>query len=470
MDPKLKALLDKKQALIDESNALQAKKDWSPEEIERSAAITAEMAEVKSQIEEINEGDKKREALKSATAEANAYLNHLGLPPDGQMETYKRAGTTVVDVRDIGTGDVMKRIASVIDETGDGLLNTKTWKLIHDRSYGDAFREYFVKRGKVDMMSDSARKALSEGVDGDGGFLVPADILTLLISREPTPTRVNSMVTSLNTGRDRLIMPKVVWEPGDSTKNLYTTGMRFTWTGEIPTSNTQARMTPPAFGTVEIPILTAMGSLLITNNLIDDAIFNLNSWIAMKIAETEDLFYDNMILNGIGNTQPEGILMAPGTTGQPDTYNLGNPMVGDGIVGLSWSLPEQYDENARWILSKTTTGKDIGLLKDSQGRYLFGAGYQDSGLAVTRPTILAGYPFAFSGFMPASSSGGAPVANAYPLLFGDLRGYFKARRLAVSIQFLDQVYAEINQSAIVVRLRWGGKTAEPWRMLIGKVA
>lgn len=62
------------------------------------------------------------------------------------------------------------------------------------------------------------------------------------------------------------------------------------------------------------------------------------------------------------------------------------------------------------------------------------------------------------------------AAGAFPLIFGDLRGYQMVRRIGFSVQVLRELYAEVGQIALVGRVRFGGQVTEPWRMRALKVS
>lgn len=292
--------------------------------------------------------------------------------------------------------------------------------------------------------------------------LVPEDFMEKIIARMPTPTRVNGYVTQLTTGRDALVIPKVNY----ATDDLYTTGMRITWTGEVPASSTVSRVTEPVFGQARIPVYTAMMSIPLTNDMIEDSAFPLVDWISGKFAETVDLLYDNMILNGTGIGQPAGILVNPGggtANENPAVVKSGSntAITADTLIATALALPEQYDENGRWVFNKTNFGLAVAQLKDSQNRYLWGSGYQDSGVAPTfKDRLLVGYPVAFSGFMPNIGA-----AN-FPAIFGDFTGYYKVNRIGFSVQVLRELYAETNQILILGRIRFGGQVAEPWKLKV----
>lgn len=252
-----------------------------------------------------------------------------------------------------------------------------------------------------------------------------------------------------------------------SDNNCYTTGMRVTWTGEIPATSTTHRATEPVFGQVRIPIYTAMMSLPITLDLLEDSAVNLEAWLEDKFFETYELLLDNMIVNGTGVGQPTGILLNPGGANQPAVVASGHAtqLTADGIINLGWSLPEQYDDDAVWIMNKTNTGRQVALLKDAEDRYLWSMGTHDSGLSPPiRGRELLGSPVIFSGFMPNVA------ANAYPIIYGSLRGLYVVRKVGFSVQVLRELYAETNQVLLLARFRLGAVLAEEWAARIQQIA
>ena len=357
------------------------------------------------------------------------------------------------------------KMAELQDAYGEGIFAVKTLQNTETPEYRDAFRTY-VRHG-INNVKSSGLKVLQESVDPSGGFLVPLDILERVISKEPTPTRVAGRVTQLQTSRDALIIPRVNY----TTDDLYTTGMRVTWTGEIPASSTAMRVTEPLFGQSHIPVYTAMMSVPITNDMIEDSAFPLVSWITGKFAETIDLLRDNMVLNGSGIGQPSGILLNPGDAAgtQPAVFKTGTSaslgtdggVVGQNLANLAFSLPEQYDTNACFVMNKTSTANSIASQIDGNKRLLWGAGYQDSGYAANlRDRSLLGYPVVYSGFVPSLA------ALSFPVIFGDLTGYYLVNRIGFSVQVLRELYAETNQILVLGRIRFGGQMAESWKVKI----
>jgi len=409
-----------------------------------------------------------RDALKTITEDIKSCKTVEGLHADFKaVDGFINDPSTKVPV---GSGfigltrnpnDVTTVEGNNVYQTGAGVLSDNQVKTLRSAEYKNAFTNY-LRRGVSKLNSDEV-KVLQEGIDDQGGFLVPEQILATLISKKPAPTRVVNNVTKLQTMRDSLLMPKVVY----ATDDIYTSGIRVTWTGEVPASATVHRVTEPKFGTFRVNVFTAMLSCPLTVNMLEDAALNVDAYIADKFRETIDLLYDNMILNGTGVGQPSGILQNPNGTDEPATVNTGdaNLLTADGLVDLGFAVPEQYDSNCRFVFNKTSTSKAVRKLKDGDGRYLFGMGMQDSGLSVTlRPPDLLGYPYDWSAFMPDVA------ASAYPIIFGDLTGYYMVERIGFSIQILRELYAETNQVVALGRIRFGGDVAEPWKMKIQKVS
>ncbi|MHB8637807.1 MAG: phage major capsid protein [Fimbriimonadaceae bacterium] len=399
------------------------------------------------------------ELFRKAESDAHAHKEFLAQPVrDVPFET----GASVVGMRPAGIAEfAQEKGATALFNDGEGLVDERQWRALGEPGYKAAFRAY-LRRGEKGLTGVEL-KALQEGADASGGFLVPEDFVQRLLQRAPTPTRVQDRVMRMTTGRDAVVLPKVNY----TTDDLYTTGIRATFSGEVPITASSIRVTEPAFGQARIPIYTAMLSMPLTNNMVEDASFPLQTWCEDKFAETIRLLKENMILNGSGIGQPTGILNNPGGTGQPAVVTMGNPITADGVVKMAWSVPEQYDENLAWVFNKTNAGQYLATLKDSNNRYLWGTGIQDSGLTVGADAahkVLQGYPVLFQGFMPNLG------ANNYPVIFGDLRGYYLIDRIGFSIQVLRELYAETNQILLLGRVRFGGQVCEEFRLRIGQQA
>ena len=434
-------------------------------------AIKATKAEIEGLKQQIETERKIGEAMEELGA-LDEYLSLPASPTKGLVGLTPAGETAVKKDKDTGRFKALAECGPGVFGVQNG-YSARAWEAIQDPAYQKAYWEY-IRKGE--RMSGWAFKNLEEGLDPQGGYLAPAEVINRLVERKPTPTRIAGLVENIAAGRDAVTLPKVNYNAAtdDPLGTLYTTGMRVTWTDENPSSDTVAQVVDTnLFGSIRVPVYTAMMDLPLTLNMVEDGMFDVPGWVSGKFFQTDELVRDNMILNGSGIGQQTGIVTAGTAASNPGITTDGAPTVlaaaSNGVIGaddirtMAADLPEQYDENARWVMNKTVTYKSIHLIKDSQNRYMFGLGYQDSGLIPGMPRVLDGYNVVWSGFMPPTP-GTALAHGQYPVLFGDLKGYAFVNRIGFAIQVLREVAARRNQIILLGRVRYGGQVLEGWRM------
>jgi HK97 family phage major capsid protein len=426
--------------------------------------IKTDLIQIRSLIDIEKQVNEKLMNLRDEAAEFDRYMNepaavhrHNGT----QVVGAKSAGTTVIKRRGDGGRSLLRRH---MFSNGDGIFGKSVFEAIKTREYKDAFIRFFKGTAKP-----AHYRTLEEGSDPQGGFLAPIETLARLIERKPSPTRVAGLVDVVDTSRDAVSLPRVNYTGSatdDPTATIYSTGFRATLTDENPTNSTQSLVNDTnIFGAARVSVYTWLIQGVLTNNMIEDAMFDPMAWMGGKFVETIDLLKDNMLINGTGAGQPTGMLANPGGS---DTLawlpyvasgTAAAPFITpDSLVTLSEQIPEQYDENIKYLYCKTTSGPIIRTIKDGAGRYMFGQGVQDSGLTPKRPKEINGYPVIWSQFMPT------PVANAYPVIAGDFMGTTLVNRIGFSIQILREIAAQKNQVVILGRVRFGCQPLEPWRL------
>jgi HK97 family phage major capsid protein len=442
------------------------------------SAFMAEHAE-KMTDEALGAARQKRDELKSIKSRIEGHVAAAGLSADadGFGSFLNEPGN---GMKHLGEGqvtglDVVDAKKGIIHSQGAGIFGAKVWDGIQDPGYAKAFAEYLRKGEKS---SAWALKFLEVGLDPQGGYLAPPEQLQRIVERKPTPTRIAGMVTQMPVGRDACILPRVNYQSAsdDTLGQIYTTGFRVTNTEENPSSDTQANVNDTnLFGSVRIDNYTHMMEGVLTNNLVEDPGFDVMGWYEGKFNETIDIFRDDMVLNGTGVQQSTGILPYAANASAPvplTTITTGtSPQIkGDDLINIAMDVSEQYEDGCKFVFNKTQAFKYLRLLKDSQNRYLFGAGYQDSGIANGKPADLVGYPYVFSALMKQYLTAGAWVSGQTPVIFGDLGGYTQTLRLGFSIQVCRELLARRNQILLVGRIRIGGLPLEPWRLRVLKVA
>lgn len=296
-----------------------------------------------------------------------------------------------------------------------------------------------------------------EGADTLGGYLVPVDYQTRIIARIAAKAVVRSRATVVPTTRDRVQFPKATG--GDS---QYPSAVRVKWIPETPAA--AAAKTNVTWGLETVVVGTALATAYLSRNLLEDAVFPVADYLTGQFTDAATVDEDNLFLTGDGMAGPHGILPDSGNALGLTEKASGNAsaLTWDGLVGLTYQIDAQYRQNAVWIAEKATY-EAISKMKDGTGQYLWREVFGNN--AAGQPRTLLGYPVLEQEAMPTIGAG------TYPIIFGDLAGYYIADRVGMSIErFLDSSTAEENMVKYIMRRRLGGKCIEPWRFAVQKVA
>jgi HK97 family phage major capsid protein len=268
-------------------------------------------------------------------------------------------------------------------------------------------------------------KAMSIASSADGGYAVPEEILGQIEKLEMKLSPVRRLVRVVQSGTS------------DFKMLLNLRGAEAGWVGEsgprTETGTPQLREIVPTHGE-----LYAYPS--VTEWLLDDAMFDVQSWLAGEIAEQFSKTEGQAVLTGDGSNKPTGMLNTTPVTTEDFASPLraaaayqyiacpstSSPAVAeilpDPLQDLVYSVNSKYRANATWTMNSATAGK-IAKLKDAQGRYL----WQQS-LIAGQPSTLLGYPVEIWEDLDDVGT------NKFPVAFGDFsRGYLLVDRTQTRI-------------------------------------
>ncbi len=351
------------------------------------------------------------------------------------------------------------REVEVKTPTGPKVVRYNVPLAVQQPGYKDAFEAY-CRRG-FDQLGPEDRKTLTVGLDSAGGFTVPEDYQVELIKKVATVATVRANARVVQTSRDSAKWPKVAY----TTDDKYTSGVRMTWTGESPSTSTAHRVTDPVFGLYTIPVHTAMASMPLSNDLLEDSAFDIAGIAADLMGEAFGLGENDAFWNGTGINRPMGILTQV-DAGGPASVALGatDAPTANGIIDLAYALPSQYEANAKWYMAKATEKTIRKLRTDgTSGDFLWPIVTVVGNLGAVQDMLL-GSPALRDEFVPAIDT------NAYSIVYGDLKGYIVLDRVGMSVARLSEIYAETNITMLLARRRVGGQLVEPWRVKAGKMS
>jgi len=277
------------------------------------------------------------------------------------------------------------------------------------------------------------RNALQIGTDTEGGYLVPDEFERTLVDTledENIFRRLSNVITT--SSGDRKI--PVVASKG--------TASWIDEEGAIPESD-------DSFGQVSIGAYKLGTMIKVSEELLNDSVFNLETYIAKEFARRIGNKEEDAFFTGDGSGKPTGILAATGGAQLGVTTASATAITIDEILDLFYSLKAPYRNKAVFVMNDATV-KAIRKLKDGQGQYL----WQPSLQAGTPDTIL-NRPLYTSAYVPAIA------ASAKTIAFGDFGYYWVADRQGRVFKRLNELYAATGQVGFVATQRVDGKLILP---------
>ncbi|MDO5641891.1 MAG: phage major capsid protein [Paracoccus sp. (in: a-proteobacteria)] len=161
-----------------------------------------------------------------------------------------------------------------------------------------------------------------------------------------------------------------------------------------------------------------------SQRLLDDAAFDVETWLAERIAAKFARAETHAFLRGTGTDQPRGILhYGVDTTGAGTITTVGEISTGVSggfdpatasakLIDLVYALSAEHRANAAFVMTSKTAAA-VRKLKDNDGRFL----WADS-LAAGEPARLLGYPVLMAEDMPEIGP------NSRSILFGDFKAAY----------------------------------------------
>jgi HK97 family phage major capsid protein len=309
-------------------------------------------------------------------------------------------------------------------------------------------------------LDSDEQKALSEGTDTAGGFLVPPDAQAEMLVRLPQQAAVRRAGARVqSTSRDVLRWPMV--QPAAATAgglasgggSIFSSGFIGGWAGETPAFVD----TDPAFGSFDVAVRKLRVATKLSNDFLSDAMVNPLTFLSENGSSNMALVEDQGFLSGDGSSlQPLGLLNTSGIStvdvegSTTDTISNTSAAAGSApkIIDVEYALPSQYIPGAKWMLRRSIEGK-IRKLIDGSGRFLW-PGVLQSGFSMPQKEI-DGYPVLNSEFVPADGTNANKV-----IIFGDFSNYIIAQRAQITTTVLRERFADTDQTGIILWERVGG--------------
>lgn len=284
-----------------------------------------------------------------------------------------------------------------------------------------AFTDRYLRKGLETGLAGLEAKSLNISTPGDGGYAVPEAIDQMIETRlrDISPIRQVATVVQVGTANYR--------------KLVATSGFASGWVAETAQ---RPETTAPSFTEVSPPWGELYANPAATQAMLDDAVFDVESWLAgdisLEFAKQEGAAY----ISGNGTNRPKGFLAYPtaatgdatrafGTlqyvaAGAAGNFDVTAPA--DKLIDLVHALRPAYRQGAVFLMNSATLAR-IRKFKDEEGNFLW-----RPSLAEGQPATLLGYPVIEAQDMPDVA------ADSFAIAFGNFaHGYVIAERTGTRI-------------------------------------
>ena len=380
--------------------------------------------------------EKRAKAWETAKNFLDSRRSENGLVSDEDNATYEKMEAEVINLgKEIDRLERQTAIDLELSKTIGTAIKEKPYIAGEELKTGRASNEY--KNAFWQVMRNKAgfevKNALQVGTDTEGGYLVPDEFEHTLIEALEEENIFRGLANTIQTSS------------GDRKIPIVATKGTASWVdeeGAIPESD-------DSFSQVSIGAYKLATMIKVSEELLNDSVFNLESYIATEFGRRIGNKEEEAFFTGNGTGKPTGILDSTGGGQLGKTTSGATSISFDEIMDLFYCLKSPYRKNATFLMNDSTV-KAIRKLKDGNGQYI----WQPSMTAGTPDTIL-NRPVLTSAYMPEIAAGSKTV------VFGDFKYYWIADRQGRSFKRLNELFAVTGQVGFVATQRVDGKLILP---------
>ena len=321
-------------------------------------------------------------------------------------------------------------LSTPITEKSESNKKLDTQKGIASDEYKKAFWNQVRSKNGI---SFDVKNALSEGVDSEGGYLVPDEFEHTMVDamREESPIRELSHVFTTSNGVHKI---PIVRTKGNA--NWIDEGGVY---GDSDDVFGQEQIDAHKIGTI----------IKVSDELLNDSAFDLEKYFQDEFARRIGAKEEEAFIVGDGNKKPTGILNKTGGAEIGVTATSDKAITADEIIDLYYNLKAPYRKNAVWILNDSTV-RAIRKLKDTTGQYLWQPALHEG-----EHETLMGKKIMTSPYVPELGAGKKVI------MFGDFSFYWIGDRQGITFKRLNERYADMGQVGFLASKRVDGKLILP---------
>lgn len=375
--------------------------------------------------------EKRAKAWDEARNFLDSKRNSSGLLSEEDGKAYDKMEAEIVALgKEIDRLERQEKLNAELGKpTSEPILNTPNTKS------GRASDEY--KNAMLTALRTNFKQVsnvLQEGVDADGGYLVPVEYDRRLIDVLDEENIVRKLATRITTSGEHRInvaatKPAAAW---------IEEGAALTW-GDA------------TFDQILMDAHKLHVAVKVTEELLYDNAFGLENYLLTQFGKALANAEEDAFLNGDGTCKPTGIFNA--TDGGQVAGTLSGAVKSDDVIDLVYALKRPYRKNASFIMNDKTLAS-LRKLKDNNGAYLWQPSYQAG-----EPDKVLGYTVHTSAYAPENA-----------VAFGDFKYYNIGDRGSHSFKQLNELFAGNGMIGFVAKERVDGKLVLPEAVQILKLS
>lgn len=303
-----------------------------------------------------------------------------------------------------------------------------------EKKSGRATDEY--KDAMISAMRSNFRNisnVLQEGVDADGGYLVPEEYDDRLIEVLEEENIMRSLATTITTSGQHKI-------------NIAATKPAAAWIEE----GGSLSFGDATFDQIYLDAYKLHVAIKVTEELLYDNAFNLENYIITQFGKALGNAEEDAFLNGDGKGKPIGIFDAKG--GGNVLGTLTAAIKSDDMLDLVYGLKRPYRKSSSFVMNDSTLAL-LRKLKDNNGAYIWQPSYKEG-----EPDRVLGYAVNTSPYAPTNA-----------IAFGDYSYYNIGDRGSRSFAELRELFAGNGMVGFVAKERVDGKLILPEAVQILKL-
>lgn len=287
----------------------------------------------------------------------------------------------------------------------------------------DEYRDAMISAMRSNFRNVS--NVLQEGVDADGGYLVPEEYDRRLIDVLEGENIMRGLATTITTAGQHKI-------------NIAATKPAAAWIEE----GGALTFGDATFDQIYLDAYKLHVAIKVTEELLYDNAFGLENYIITQFGKALANAEEDAFLNGDGKGKPTGIFDK--TKGGQIAGTLTAAMKSDDLIDLVYGLKRPYRKSASFIMNDSTLAS-LRKLKDNNGAYIWQPSYKEG-----EPDRVLGYTVHTSSFAPTNA-----------IAFGDYSYYNIGDRGSRSFGELRELFAGNGMIGFLAKERVDGKLVLP---------